>query len=253
MLRYASLSLGGIDVPQLVGTRLDQYHVGTALEDRTAAVLALKTYERIEQFRRKEHRTRRLAVARKTHRVFAVTLLKRANHGLKRIRAHKRLVARQKEATFPVALCPPRKARTDALAAQLGIVQHARAMLVLANLSDLGPTRRNHDVKALGNRIDGPGNQRLAIDIGKHLVRAKPFTLARSHNDATKFHGDTSPETIVPITRAAGHLHRKRLSRTPTMQKGGTPPVGRVPPLHGLPQPSFKPGTNGRCCARRGP
>ena len=185
--------------------------------------------------------------------MFAATLVKRVNHGIKRIRAHKRLVARQKEATFPVAFDSPRKARTDAFAAQLAIVQHARAMLVLANLGDLGPTRRDHNVKAPGNRIDGPGNQRLAIDIGKHLVRAKPLTLARGHNHAAKFHGDTSPETIVPITRAAGHLHRKRLSYTPAMQKGGTPPVGRAPPLHGLPQPSFRPGTSGRCCARRGP
>ena len=48
MLRYALLSLGGIDVPQLVGTRLDQHHVNTVLEDRTAAVLALKTHKRIE-------------------------------------------------------------------------------------------------------------------------------------------------------------------------------------------------------------
>ena len=150
MLRYASLSLGGIDVPQLVGTRLDQHHVNTVFEDRTAAVLALKTHKRIEQFRRKEHRARRLTVARKTHRMLAATLVKCTNHSLKRIRTHERLVARQKEATFPVAFDSPRKARTDAFAAQLAIVQHARAMLVLANLGDLGPTRRNHDVKARG-------------------------------------------------------------------------------------------------------
>ena len=48
MLRYASLSLGGIDIPQLVGTRLDQHHVGTVLENRAPAVLALKTHECIE-------------------------------------------------------------------------------------------------------------------------------------------------------------------------------------------------------------
>ena len=76
-------------------------------------------------------------------------------------------------------------------------------MLVLANLGDLGPTRRNHNVKAPGNRIDGPGNQRLAIDIGKHLVRAKPLALARSHNDATEFHLRKPPlavlDTIVAI------------------------------------------------------
>lgn len=155
--------------------------------------------------------------------MLAATLVKCTNHSLKRIQTHERLVARQKEATFPVAFDSPRKARTDAFAAQLAIVQHARAMLVLANLSDLGPTRRNHNIKAPGDRIDGPGNQRLAIDIGEHLVRAKPLALARGHNDATKFHGDTSPETIVPITRAVGHLHRKRLSRTPTMQKRGHP------------------------------
>ncbi len=106
MLRYASLSLGGIDVPQLVGTRLDQRNVDATFENRAPAVLALKTYERIEQFRRKEHRTRRLAVARKTHRVFTATLLKRANHGLKRIRAHKRLVARQKRQPFQLRCAP---------------------------------------------------------------------------------------------------------------------------------------------------
>lgn len=203
MLRYAPLSLGGIDIPQLVRTRLDQRNVDATFEDRTAAVLALKTHKCIEQFRRKEHRTRRLTVARKTHRVLAATLVKRANHGLKRIRAHKRLVARQKEATFPVAFDSPRKARTDAFAAQLAIVQHARAMLVLANLGDLGPTRRNHNVKVPGNRIDSPGNQRLAIDIGKHLVGAKPLALARSHNDATEFHLRKPPlaalDTIVAI------------------------------------------------------
>ena len=48
MLRYASLSLCGIDIPQLVGTRLDQHHVGTVLENRAPAVLALKTHECIE-------------------------------------------------------------------------------------------------------------------------------------------------------------------------------------------------------------
>ena len=134
MLRYASLSLGGIDIPQLVGTRFDQRDVDATFENRTAAVLALKTHKCIEQFRRKEHRTRRLTAARQAHRMFAATLVKRVNHGIKRIRAHKRLVARQKEATFPVAFDSPRKARTDAFAAQLAIVQHARAMLVLANL-----------------------------------------------------------------------------------------------------------------------
>lgn len=224
MLRYALLSLGGIDVPQLVGTRLDQYHVDTALEDRTAAVLALKTHKCIEQFRRKQHRARRLTVARKTHRMLAATLVKCTNHSLKRIRTHERLVARQKEATFPVAFDSPRKARTDAFAAQLAIVQHARAMLVLANLSDLGPTRRNHDVKAPGNRIDGPGNQRLAIDIGKHLVGAKPLALARSHNDATKFHLRKPPlaalDTIVaiptiPSSHSVGTGMRSFFQRTP--------------------------------------
>ena len=59
MLRYASLSLDGIDVPQLVGTRLDQHHVGATFENRAPAVLALKTHKCIEQFRRKEHRARR--------------------------------------------------------------------------------------------------------------------------------------------------------------------------------------------------
>ena len=148
MLRYASLPLGGIDIPQFIGTRFDQCNVDAAFENRAPAVLALKTHKCIEQFRRKEHRARRLTVARKARRVLAATLVKCTNHGLKRIRAHKRLVARQKEAAFPVAFDSPRKARTDAFAAQLAIVQHARAMLVLANLGDLGPTRRNHDIKA---------------------------------------------------------------------------------------------------------
>ena len=156
--------------------------------------------------------------------MLAATLVKCTNHSLKRIRTHERLVARQKEATFPVAFDSPRKARTDAFAAQLAIVQHARAMLVLANLSDLGPTRRNHDVKAPGNRIDGPGNQRLAIDIGKHLVRAKPLALARSHNDASKFHLRKPPlaalDTIVaiptiPSSHSVGTGMRSFFQRTP--------------------------------------
>ena len=135
--------------------------------------------------------------------MLAAALVKCTNHSLKRIRTHERLVARQKEAAFPVAFDSPRKARTDAFAAQLAIVQHARAMLVLANPGDLGPTRRNHDVKALGNRIDGPGNQRLAIDIGEHLVGAKSLALARGHNHATEFHLRKPPlaalDTIVAI------------------------------------------------------
>ena len=94
MLRYASLSLDGIDVPQLVGTRLDQHHVGATFENRAPAVLALKTHKCIEQFRRKEHRARRLTVTRKTHRMLAATLVKCTNHSLKRIRTHERLVAR---------------------------------------------------------------------------------------------------------------------------------------------------------------
>ena len=94
MLRYASLSLDGIDIPQLVGARFDQRNVDATFENRAPAVLALKTYERIEQFRRKEHRTRRLTVARKTHRMLAATLVKCMNHSLKRIRTHERLVAR---------------------------------------------------------------------------------------------------------------------------------------------------------------
>ena len=94
MLRYASLSLDGIDVPQLVGTRLDQRNVDATFENRAPAVLALKTHKCIEQFRRKEHRARRLTVARQAHRMFAATLVKCTNHSLKRIRTHERLVAR---------------------------------------------------------------------------------------------------------------------------------------------------------------
>ena len=48
MLRYASLSLGGIDIPQLVGTRFDQRNVDATFENRAPAVLALKTHECIE-------------------------------------------------------------------------------------------------------------------------------------------------------------------------------------------------------------
>ena len=58
MLRYASLSLGGIDIPQFVSTRIDQRNVGAALENRPATVLALEKHERREQLPRKEHRAR---------------------------------------------------------------------------------------------------------------------------------------------------------------------------------------------------
>ena len=48
MLRYAALPLGGIDIPQLVGTRLNQRNVGATLKDRPSAVLAFEKHERGE-------------------------------------------------------------------------------------------------------------------------------------------------------------------------------------------------------------
>jgi len=45
MLRDAALALGGVDIPQLVGTCLDQLDIGTAAQQRRSAVLSFKPHK----------------------------------------------------------------------------------------------------------------------------------------------------------------------------------------------------------------
>ena len=116
-----------------------------------------------------------------------------------------------------------------ALAPERAVVQHARAAQLAANLGDLRPAGRNNNVKPPGHRLNRSLDQRFSANVGKHFVGSKTLALARSHNDATKIHGDTSPEAIVPITHAAGHQHRKRSSNAPAMQKGAPRRLAECP------------------------
>ena len=62
MLRDAALALGGVDIPQLVGTRLDQLDIGTAAQQRRSAVLSFKPHKVGKEARGEQHRRGRLAV-----------------------------------------------------------------------------------------------------------------------------------------------------------------------------------------------